>query len=139
MTINSSKKGNIYSFQKTDKDKLFFITAKGSGKNAPLEAIELLSKNGLKIKAIDITSKRKICNCGKKNCNPDDCPFAIGYFSRLKAATYEIYKRRFTFIERYNFFVLDIESIGIFMIRCIANYFIIFYISFHAFYLQNII
>ena len=75
-----------------DKDKLFYITAKGSGKNAPLEAIELLSKSGLKMKVIDITAKRKICNCGKRNCNPDDCPFAIGYFSRLKMATYEIFK-----------------------------------------------
>lgn len=74
------------------KDKLFYLTAKGSGKTAPLEAIELLSKNGLKIKTIDITAKRKICNCNKKNCNPDDCPFAIGYFSRLKAATFEIFK-----------------------------------------------
>ena len=52
-----------------DKDKLFYLTAKGSGKNAPLDAIELLSKNGLKIKTIDITAKRKICNCNKKNCN----------------------------------------------------------------------
>ncbi len=74
-----------------EKDKLFYLTAKGSGKNAPMEAIELLSKNGLKIKAIDITAKRKICNCGKKNCSPDDCPFAIGYFTRLKVATIDIF------------------------------------------------
>lgn len=74
------------------KDKLFYLTAKGSGKNAPVDAIELLSENGLKIKSIDITAKRKICNCNKKNCNPDDCPFAIGYFSRLKTATFEIFK-----------------------------------------------
>ena len=74
------------------KDKLFYITAKGSGKNAPLDAVELLSKNGLKMKTIDITAKRKICNCGKKNCNPDDCPFAIGFFNRLKAATFDIFK-----------------------------------------------
>ena len=75
-----------------DKDKLFYLTAKGSGKNAPLDAIKLLSKNGLKIKTIDITAKRKICNCNQKNCNPDDCPFAIGYFTRLKAATFDIFQ-----------------------------------------------
>ena len=74
------------------KDKLFYLTAKGSGKSAPLEAIELLSKNGLKIKTIDITAKRKICNCNKRNCSPDDCPFAVGYFTRLKAATFDIFK-----------------------------------------------
>lgn len=75
-----------------DKDKIFYLTAKGSGKNAPLDAIELLSKNGLKIKTVDITAKRKICNCNKKNCNPDECPFAIGYFTRLKSATFEIFE-----------------------------------------------
>ena len=75
-----------------DKDKLFYLTAKGSGKNAPLDAIKLLSKNGLRIKTIDITAKRKICNCNQKNCNPDDCPFAIGYFTRLKAATFDIFQ-----------------------------------------------
>ena len=41
------------------KDKLFYLTAKGSGKSAPVDAIELLGNNGLKIKSIDIT-KRKI-------------------------------------------------------------------------------
>ena len=73
-------------------EKLFYLTAKGSGKNAPVDAIKLLAKKGLKIKTIDITAKRKICNCKQKNCNPDDCPFAIGYFDRLKDATTDIFK-----------------------------------------------
>ena len=73
-------------------DKLFYLTAKGSGKNAPIDAIKLLSKNGLKIKTIDITAKRKICNAGEKNCNPEDCTFAVGYFDRLKDATIDIFK-----------------------------------------------
>lgn len=75
-----------------DKEKLFYLTAKGSGKNAPMEAIKLLSKKGLKIKTIDITAKRKICNNQKKNCNPEECPFAIGFFDRLKNATMDIFK-----------------------------------------------
>ena len=106
-----------------DKDKLFFITAKGSGKNAPLEAIELLSKNGLKIKAIDITAKRKICNCGKKNCNPDDCPFAIGYFSRLKAATYEIYKSYDIFTKEVILEIANKYSICAFEFSLYLSYF----------------
>ena len=82
---------SLKTLEKTDK--LFYLTAKGSGKNAPVEAIKLLHKNGLKIKAIDITAKRKICNAKQKNCNPDECPFAIGYFDRLKAATMDIFKK----------------------------------------------
>jgi len=85
----------LFSALKTlkDSDKLFYLTAKGSGKNAPLDAIKLLHKNGLKIKAIDITAKRKICNNNQKNCNPDECPFAIGYFDRLKVATMDIFSK----------------------------------------------
>ena len=73
-------------------DKLFYLTAKGSGKNAPLDAIKILSLDGLKVKTIDITAKSKICNKGNRNCNPEDCPFALGYFDRLKAATFEIFE-----------------------------------------------
>lgn len=72
-------------------DKLFYCTAKGSGKNAPLQAIKLLASKGLKIKTINITAKKKICNSKQKNCNPDECPYAIGYFDRLKNATFDIF------------------------------------------------
>lgn len=72
-------------------DKLFYLTAKGSGKTAPVDAIKILANNGLKIKTIDITAKRKICNLGVKNCNPEECPFAIGFFDRLKDATTDIF------------------------------------------------
>lgn len=78
-------------------DKLFYLTAKGSGKNAPLDAIKRLSNEGLRIKTIDITAKRKICNSKLKNCNPDECPFAIGFFDRLKEATLEIFTHEDTF------------------------------------------
>ena len=75
-----------------DHDKLFYLTAKGSGKNAPMEAVEILAKKGLKIKVIDITAKKKMCNAQKEHCNPDECPFAKGYFDKLRAATEEIFK-----------------------------------------------
>lgn len=75
-----------------DTDKLFYLTAKGSGKNSPIEALNILADKGLKIKAIDITAKKKICNAKMAHCNPDDCPFAKGYFDKLKQATEEIYK-----------------------------------------------
>ena len=81
-------------------EKLFYLTAKGSGKNAPMNAISLLSKNGLKIKSIDITAKQKICNLGSKSCDPENCPFAKGYFDRLRVATmdaiknYDVYDRK---------------------------------------------
>ncbi len=74
-----------------ENDKLFYLTAKGSGKNAPLDAIKILANKGLKIKAIDITAKKKICNAKMGHCNPDECPFTKGYFEKLNQATREIF------------------------------------------------
>ena len=82
-----------------DNDKLFYLTAKGSGKNAPLDAIRILSKKGLKIKAIDITAKKKICNAKMGHCNPDECPFTKGYFEKLNQATREIFDKYDIFSE----------------------------------------
>lgn len=75
-----------------EKEKIFYATAKGSGKNAPLEGIKLLSKNGLKLKTIDLTAKSKICNKNSKHCRPEECPFAKGFFDKLKNATYDIFE-----------------------------------------------
>ena len=91
----------MFSALKTLKDnaKLFYLTAKGSGKNAPLDAIKILSNKGLKIKAIDITAKKKICNAKMGHCNPDECPFTKGYFEKLNQATREIFDKYDIFSE----------------------------------------
>ena len=78
-------------------DKLFYLTAKGSGKNAPVEAINILASKGLKIKTIDITAKKKICNAKMAHCNPDECKYAKGFFDKLRQATEEIYNSHDTF------------------------------------------
>ncbi|MDE6013768.1 MAG: hypothetical protein K2G50_02345, partial [Anaeroplasmataceae bacterium] len=47
--------GTMFSSLKTleKNDKLFYLTAKGSGKNAPINAIRILEEKGLKIKTIN--------------------------------------------------------------------------------------
>lgn len=82
------------------KDKLFYLTAKGSGKNAPLNAIKLLEARGLKIKTINLIAKNKICNSKFRNCKPEDCPFAVGYFDRIKEAIEYIFKNWDTYDEQ---------------------------------------
>ncbi len=81
------------------KDKLFYCTAKGSGKNSVLNAVKILEKRGLKIKTINIIAKKKICNAKLKNCNMDECPFAVGYYDRIREAIEYIYKNWDTFDE----------------------------------------
>lgn len=67
-----------------DKSKIFYLTAKATGKENAHKAIELLKSKGLSLTEITITSKEKICFCKTKSCNPDECPFAIGYYNKIK-------------------------------------------------------
>ncbi len=67
-------------------EKVFYFTAKGSGQHTAFDSFKILHEQGLQAKAIIISAKEKICLNDKVSCNPDDCPFARGYFSKLKNA-----------------------------------------------------
>lgn len=72
-------------------DKLFYTTAKGMGKKVAVNAVNILQFQGLKMKSIVLTAKSKCCQAKQKNCNPEVCPFAKGFFSRLKDAIMDIF------------------------------------------------
>ena len=78
----------LYPFIKAMKDdeksKIFYLTAKNSGKMNAHQAMSILKKNGLKAIDILITAKDKICFCKDKECNPDECPFAKGYYNKIQ-------------------------------------------------------
>ena len=67
-----------------EKSKIFYLTAKTSGKEAAYQAIKLLKNNGLSLSDIVITAKDKICFCKGQACNPDECPFAKGYYDKIQ-------------------------------------------------------
>ena len=67
-----------------DQSKIFYLTAKATGKENAHKALTILKENGLNISDIIITSKEKICFCKGKNCNPDECPFTKGYYNKIK-------------------------------------------------------
>lgn len=68
-----------------DKAKIFYLTAKNSGKESAYQAINLLKDKGLKLNDIVITAKDKICFCKGKACNPEECPYAKGYYNKIQA------------------------------------------------------
>lgn len=78
----------LYPFVKTlkddDKSKIFYLTAKNSGRMNAHQAMNVLRSKGLKASNINITAKEKICFCKDKSCNPDECPFAKGYYNKIK-------------------------------------------------------
>ena len=64
--------------------KIFYLTAKTSGKEAAYVATNILKDDGLILTDIVITAKDKICFCKDKSCNPDECPFARGYYNKIQ-------------------------------------------------------
>lgn len=64
--------------------KIFYLTAKATGKDNAHQALKILKEKGLSLSDIIITSKEKICFCKDKACNPDECIYAKGYYNKIK-------------------------------------------------------
>ncbi len=62
---------------------IFYLTAKTVTRRAAEDALATLRERGLRIKAVTLTAKEKICFQEDCTCNPDQCPYAQGYFDRI--------------------------------------------------------
>ncbi|MCQ2515957.1 MAG: PhoH family protein [Saccharofermentans sp.] len=70
-------------------DKIFYLTAKTSTRIVAAKAINDMRKKGLIVRSITLKSKEQMCLLNKK-CDTKNCPFANGYFDRVKPALSEI-------------------------------------------------
>jgi len=85
---------SLYSSLKTisnEKEKIFYLTAKNAGKKIVVDTVNLLKENGLVCKTVVINSKESMCMMDKVDCDPDICPYAKGFFDRLKEALNDIF------------------------------------------------
>lgn len=76
----------VKSLANEENDKIFYLTAKNSGKETAFNMSRLLQDHGMLATPIIITAKDQICFCPGKSCNPDECPFAKGYYTNLRKA-----------------------------------------------------
>jgi len=69
-------------------DKVFYLTAKGSGRNLALRAIGLLKAGepALPLRVVELVARDKACVHPDKACHGDWCPLAAGFYDRLPAA-----------------------------------------------------
>ena len=69
-------------------DKVFFLTAKSSGRELGLNAIRTIQFSNPKfhIRTLELTSREKSCEHPDKSCHGDSCPLANGFYDRLPAA-----------------------------------------------------
>jgi Rad3-related DNA helicase len=81
----------IKAMEKEKLDKVFFLTAKGSGKKSARHAIEslgLMKKQGA-LRTLELTARDKACLYPAAACHGESCPLARGFYDRLPAARLE--------------------------------------------------
>ena len=71
--------------------KIFYLTARTTGRIAAEKALGELRKKQLKLKSLTITAKDKICFKSENACNPEECEFARGYFDRANEALKDMF------------------------------------------------
>jgi len=69
-------------------DKVFFLTAKGSGRSLALSALDTIRANapGMLLRVIELVAREKSCEHPDKVCHGESCPLAKGFYDRLPQA-----------------------------------------------------
>jgi DNA excision repair protein ERCC-2 len=69
-------------------DKLFFLTAKTSGRQVALDSAQRIrqASPALPLRVIEIVARDRSCEHPDKACHGDSCPLAAGFYDRLPAA-----------------------------------------------------
>ncbi|AYE34160.1 ATP-dependent DNA helicase [Clostridium septicum] len=85
--------------------RIIYLTAKTITRTVAEEAFNKLKGKGLNFRSITLTSKEKICFQEKVSCNPDECKYAVNYFSKVNDIIYEMLSNENKFtrdvVERY--------------------------------------
>ena len=70
---------------------IFYLTARGTTRAAAENALALLraADPDLKLRSVTLTAKDKICLQEHRECTPEACPYANGYYDRVKAALWD--------------------------------------------------
>ena len=74
-------------------EKIFYLTARTVGRAVAEETLAELRARGLKFRSVTITARDKMCFNNGQPCDLSACPFAIGYYDRVKAALRESLRR----------------------------------------------
>ncbi len=81
-------------------DRIFYLTAKASTRREAYAAAGRIFAAGAKLRTVILYAKEQVCinegGCKRGNasrCNPDECPFARGYYDRVDGALQELLSR----------------------------------------------
>lgn len=70
---------------------VFYLTARGTTRAAAEAALALLHQSDpqLVLRSVTLTAKDKICLQPVRECTPEACPYADGYYDRVKTALWQ--------------------------------------------------
>ncbi len=73
--------------------KVFYLTAKTSGRGIAEKAVADLRTAGLKCKSLTLTARERICFNATEGhpCDVQQCEYALGYFDRIEGALDELF------------------------------------------------
>ncbi|MDP4159830.1 MAG: PD-(D/E)XK nuclease family protein, partial [Bacillota bacterium] len=72
-------------------EQIFYLTAKTITRTVAERALSDLQEHGLAIKRLTLTAKQKLCFLPEAACLTEDCPFAQGYYDRLRPAVEDLF------------------------------------------------
>ena len=90
---------SVKSFAQKRVDRIFYLTAKQTGSLAAYQAMTQLYEAGLRCRDSVLVGKEKICLAPGCRCNPDSCPYAKGYYTKIKEIIKEVCKKTNRFDE----------------------------------------
>ena len=72
-------------------EKVFYLTAKTSGRKQAIEAVASLQRKNpvIPLRLLELVAREKACEHPDKACHGDSCPLARGFYDRLPAAREE--------------------------------------------------
>lgn len=88
-------------FKEHNLDRVFYLTAKTTGAGSAHKAIGDLLQSGLVARDVWLLAKEKVCLSPGCGCNPDECPFARGYFGKVREALKEALNSDVRFTPEY--------------------------------------
>ena len=74
-------------------ERIFYLTARTVGRAIAEKALVDLRRAGLKLRAVTLTAKEKVCVRDGRPCDQLTCPLARGYYDRVKPAIREALER----------------------------------------------
>lgn len=72
--------------------KIFYLTARTTGRKVAEKALDELRSKGLKIKSLTLTAKDKICFNPDSLCTAEECEFAKGHYDRIGEAMKSLFQ-----------------------------------------------